>query len=216
MSDMNELFTVELGGAPQQVSLLDLAGLNMDQIAEVRGFPVPPEGVAEWKITGGEVGTGEFNDKAAGGKVKRPYVQFICTAQAYRTVKDPSLNPADLVGIEHRERFIIKDVLKDLGRAKSFMVDVGQTGSGTLEQLVHNCVGLEFVAAMKHTADQNDKDRKFANFVQSSIEPNTGAAIPGMAPAGANQMPPANVGVQVAQQPVQQPAIGGIMLGGTR
>lgn len=209
MSDNNELFTVEVNGAPQSISLLDLAGLSMDQIAEVRGFPQAPEGVAEWKLTAAEVGTGEFNDKAAGGKVKRPYIQFVCTAQAYRTVKDPSLNPADLVGMEHRERFIIKDVLKDLGRAKAFMVDVGQTGSGTLEQLVHNCIGLEFVAAVKHTIDQNDKDKRYANFVQSTIEPNTGAAIPGMAPAMQQTMQtPAP-----AAAPAPAAPVGGLMLG---
>lgn len=206
--NQNETFSVELNGQTQTISLLDLAGIPMEQIAEVRGFPQAPEGVAEWKITAAEVGTGEFNDKTAGVKVKRPYIQFVCTAQGYRTVKDASLNPADLVGMEHRERFIIRDVLKDLGRAKAFMVDVGQTGSGTLEQLVHNCIGLEFVAAVKHTVDPNDKDRKFANFVQSTIEPNTGAAIPGMAAA--------NVAAPAAAAPVATPAAApapGLMLG---
>ena len=72
--NQNETFSVELNGQTQTISLLDLAGIPMEQIAEVRGFPQAPEGVAEWKITAAEVGTGEFNDKTAGVKVKRPSI----------------------------------------------------------------------------------------------------------------------------------------------
>ena len=160
----------------QTVALADLAGVDMTQVEEYRGGEAAPEGVAEWKLTEVEIGTREVNDKEQ-GQVDRAVVGFTCEAIAYRNCKDASTDPGTLIGTIHIEMFFIKDLVKDLGRVKAFLQDMGRVGNGPLQALCDAAIGHEFVGAIKHRKDKNDTSRIYANFDFKTIAPLGGATV---------------------------------------
>lgn len=180
MSD--ELLSIIMAGETAAVSLEDLMSIDLTDVEEFRGGETLPEGIFEWRIKSAIMDVAEVNDKELGQKVRRARVMFGLEAIACRQVKDMAIDKDTLVGAEFNERFFIKDALKDIGRVKSFLVDIGMQGSGPLQQLLDATVGHEFVAGIKHTKDKNDTSRVYANLDQKTIKPLGGdAAAPATA-----------------------------------
>jgi len=171
---------LSIQGQDQLVSLLDLAGVDITDIPEFRGGEQAPEGVYEWRVKLAELTSMDVKngDDPTGPKIPRPVISFHLESLACRNVKDPSIDPTSLTGISHTERIFLKDLMKDLGRAKAFMTDIGLAATGSVRDLLEQCTGMEFVAAIKHTTDRNDKDRKYANIDNKTITPMMEVAQP--------------------------------------
>lgn len=183
MSD-NELVSIIMAGETQNVSLNDLLGIDLNDIEEYRGGEAAPEGVYEWRVKEAIMDVAEVNDKDLGQKIRRPRIVFALEAIGVRQVKDMSVEKESLVGIVHSERFFVKDALKDIGRVKAFLVDMGRQGTGALQALLDGTIGHEFVGAIKHTKDKNDTSRVYANLDFKTVQP-IGGAIASAAPAKA-------------------------------
>lgn len=182
MSEENTIFGVEVNGETQNVSLADIAGLDMTEIAEFRGGGVTPAGIFEWRIAGAALDTITYQKD--GEDVTKPIVDFELEALACRRCKDPAIDVDNLAGTKHYERIFISDLVKDLGRVKAFMQDIGCEGSGSLQDLLDGTIGREFVAAISHRKDKNDPDRVYANIDFRTVEQLAGADIPVAASGG--------------------------------
>jgi len=145
---------VNLTGSESQVSLADIAGIDMTDVKEVR-FENLPIGSYEFKSEPGELSSiGEGEDAKA-------LIRFPLIVTAVYAVSE-GVDAAIIVGKKHSQGFQIK-TMEDLGRAKAFLVDAGFKGTGQLQELLTAFEGHVFRANIKHTRDKNDKDRIFAN-----------------------------------------------------
>lgn len=171
--ETNEVFSVVIDGENLNISLADLAGLDIGEIEPYRGMEIAPEGVAEWRVARYEMGTMEVNDKTSPtGRAMRGFVSLTCEAIAYRSMRDTSLNPADYAGTEVRHMFFIGNIRKDIGKIVSFMQDTGYTPApNSLKESLEQYVGHEFLAAVRHRKDANDPDRVYANFDLKTLRP---------------------------------------------
>jgi len=215
MADENTLVSIINGGQFIDVDIMALAEIDISGIEENRGGEAAPEGVADWRGMSAAFATAEVEDKEKnsptfGQKVTRPVIDFVAEAIGYHNVKDRSLDIASLAGTQHRERFFIKDLEKDLGRVKAFMVDIGMTGAGRLQDLLDSFTGYEFSCAVKHRKDKNDTSRVYANFDAKTASPLGGGGVQLQAPAA----PAANVAVATAPAAPAAGLAGGIRLGG--
>ncbi len=185
MSD--ELVTIIMAGETQQVNLSDLLGIDFGEIEAYRGGEATPEGVFEWRIKEAAMDVADVTDRDTNEKVKRPRVYFKLEIIGVRQLKDASLDKDALIGTEHTERFFIKDVLKDIGRVKAFMEDIGRTDTGPLTELLDRCTGHEFVGAIKHTKNKNDTSIVYGNMDMKTLKPiggETSAQATASKPAG--------------------------------
>lgn len=79
---------------------------------------------------------------------------------------DPAFDKESLIGKKHRESFFVKDA-DAAGRVKAFVEDgwgkpaaVGKS----MQELLAFVGANQWVCGIRHQADRNDKDRKFAHF----------------------------------------------------
>jgi len=160
-------------GNQQEVSVEQLLGFDLTETEEVRGFPLVPEGIFEWRIM-------SWTNKNVGWKTKdgevRKSLVINCTLQAISCLqcKNSEIDPTTLVGAEHTEGFFISKG-EDLGRIKSFFVDIGLQGKGTVSDLCDQSMGTEFVAPIKHRKDKNDTSLTYANLDKDAIKPLSGS-----------------------------------------
>lgn len=178
-----DTFEVMVGDAAQSVSLADIAGVDMSQIEAYRGGEPTPQGIYEFKLTETNLDTMEVFDKEKEDTVDRPVIMLSSEIIAVRQLKDKGIDPQSLIGLTHIERIFIRDIEKDLGRVTAFLQDIGMTGQGTLQDLLDQAVGTEYVAGISHRKDKNDTSRVFANLDFRTVEPLAGATVPTAAPA---------------------------------
>lgn len=149
----------------EELSLAAIAGIDMEQVAEVR-FSNTPEGLFHWKIQDAELTVQEVEDKEnPGSKINKPVVKIMLEAVNCLALNDDTLDPANYVGRKHSLSFWINSA-EDIGKAKAFLVDIGMEGSGVFGQLLTNSIGEEFVSQIKHVANRNDADRPYVNVVK--------------------------------------------------
>lgn len=165
MSDENASAMLEVNG--EQVSLADIAGLSMDDVAEVRGFTFP-KGLFTWQVV--ESGLTVRDAKGVPTAVIAHKLECVdCD------VIEEGKDPADFIGKNFYETFWLKDMEDDLGKNKAFMVDTGFTGSGLLQDLLVEFAGTEFKAKITNKPDANDKSIIYANLDRRSVTPVGGA-----------------------------------------
>lgn len=160
---MSEDIQVMVG--EEEVGLMDIAGLDMTDVEEYR-LTVTPAGKYHWRINDAKLDHLEvMKDKSNPdeGKVKKPVVQFELEAQNCYALVDDKLDPANAVGQKHTETFFITDPQKDLGRIKAFLADIGLEGKGTLQTLLDEAHGMEFVSDVTNRPDKNNPDFIYAN-----------------------------------------------------
>jgi hypothetical protein len=155
---MSEDTVVKIGD--EDVSLADIAGVDMSQVEEFR-FENTPKGIYQWVCKNAEV-------VKLGNK---PAIRYELEASNVIALSDDSLDPDKYVGHKHNEAIFITDLEKDIGRAKAFMIDAGFEGSGTLQELLDQFVGHEFISAIGHRKDKNDTDKVYANIDYGKVKP---------------------------------------------
>ena len=144
-----------------EVSLADLAGIDMDAVeAQAGGFEVTQKGAYVFRCS-----DAKLTDIA-----DYPVVSFeLEIVECMATSGDKT--EEQMVGEKHVENVFIKDVAKDIGRAKFLMQEAGYHGSGSLNDLLDGFVGTKFAAKIKHASAKDDKDKIYANLDVKSIKP---------------------------------------------
>lgn len=178
--DEDKLDLVELEGT--HATLAELAGLNLDDIAEKRMFGFP-RGIFSWEVMQEEDSLPHL--EAINGK-PAAVVQFSC-------IDVHSVNPQDkaeipngdvntLIGKRHREAFFFSK-LEDIGFLKAFINDVGGAKVGTFGERLRSLGGLRFTAPIVKRKDKNDSDKTYTNIDRQKVKPIAGQSqpVPGFA-----------------------------------
>ncbi len=153
MSDEQDLL-LEIGG--ESVSLADIAGIDMDNIAEVRTSLFPAGGF-KLKVEIAKL------DIFGSGQDKKAAVSFKFKCIDVLALADTALSANDVIDKFHQEPIMLTDPVEGLGRTKAFMADTGFKGSGKLHELLAGFVGTEFNTRITHRPDKNDKSRIYSN-----------------------------------------------------
>lgn len=201
MSD--EQMPVKIAGDTHLATLAQISQLDITGVEAFRGGRTPA-GVFHWRVKECNLGDREFNDsESETGKTRRPYVELILEATNVESLALKDQDPAEFIGIEHRELMIVRDFNRDVGRYIALLEDSGFTFRGNLADTCDAFQGHEFIAPVKHTTDRNDKDRVYANLVYDKVAPMVGAA-----PATPTAPAAALTGLQAAATP-PAPAVEG-------
>lgn len=159
---------VDIAGAESQVSLADLAGINIDDVAE-KEWKTFVEGNFDWEVQA-DSGLDTFvrENKDSGDNETVPVVKINCKCIHAHAVKGDGVTIEDALGEDHTENFLVRE-LEDLGRCKALMTNSGFTEtirgqSMTFQQALEKFVGWRFNSKIKHTAKKGDTDVKYANF----------------------------------------------------
>lgn len=162
---MEEETLFEIEGA--NLSLADLAGINMDEIAEKRGGAFP-SGIFDFEVTAAPLG--EVGDKKKYPAVEAEFkiLDVVKLDAAAPGEETPDAN--SLVGSTYKETIIIGSA-DNLGSMKAFVVDTGGKGSGRLVEMLEAWVGCRFRGRIKHRKSKNDEDVKFARLVRNKVKP---------------------------------------------
>ena len=175
MTELTDIVQIDNNGTVQDVTVDQLLGFDLAGVEEVRGFPLAPEGVYEWKIIEWTNKNVAWTDKKTGDAKISLVLDCKLEAISCRQAKDPAVVLTDLVGLSFTEGFFIS-ASDDLGRVKAFLVDVGMSGSGTIATLCDQSLGSEFVAPVTHRTDKNDTSKKYDGLDRTAIEPLVAAA----------------------------------------
>lgn len=153
MSDQDDLM-LDVGG--EQVSLADIAGVDMDAVAEVRGTTFAA-GTFQFAVDEAKLAiVGQGENRKAGIQFK-----FKCTNVL--SLVDSSKDPEAIIGKFHVETCFLTDPMEGLGKAKAFMADTGFKGMGKLGELLNGFTGHEFKCVITNRASKDDKDLIYAN-----------------------------------------------------
>lgn len=153
MSDEQDLL-LEIGG--ESVSLADLAGIDMDNVAEVR-TTLFPAGAFKFKVDTSKL------DVFGSGQDKKAAIVFKFKCTDVLALTDTALHANDVIDKFHQEPIMLTEPMEGLGRAKAFMADCGFKGSGKLQDLLAGFIGTEFKTLITHRPDKNDKSRIYSN-----------------------------------------------------
>lgn len=158
MSDENVLI------GDEEVSLMDLAGIEMGEVEEFRAS-VTPAGTFLWRVVESKLEAREATNKddPDGPKIHKPTISFELESQNCLALTDEKLDPANYVGTKHHETFWINNADKDIGRVKAFLVDIGLTGVGSLTDLLAQAQGVEFVSFVTNVPNKDNPDFIYAN-----------------------------------------------------
>lgn len=164
---MSEKITVKNDGEEVDVSLADIANIDMNEVEAFEGgFEPTPKGVFTFDVK--DAGLETINDKAV--------IYFETEIAEVHALADDDADPEKLIGWKHKETIFVGDLAKSVGQAKAIMQNAGYEGTGTLEQLLDGFVGSSFIAPTKHRRDKNDADRIYSNIVVGKITPVPAAA----------------------------------------
>lgn len=158
-------------GEAGEVSLADLANINMDEVEEVR-FQILPKMSGIFEITKMEL---TVRNTANSGE--KPVLAGEFKVLEVISCLDDDIDEASLPGREHRQAWFIgvgdsPDPVKDIGRWKAFLADAGfQSAGQKLNAICDACVGHQFISAINHRKDPNDKDKTYASFDGNKTKP---------------------------------------------
>lgn len=159
---------LQLGDAT--FSLSDLAGINMDEFNEVRGFGLP-RGIYQFLIKEAKL---TVIDTVKG---KRPAAQFGCEVRNVLSLEaapegENAIDPNTLIGKVHEETFFITEPADDIGRIKAFLADIGLTVQNvTFQEIVNASIGHEFTAPIIRPKDKRDPDKEYVNMKRDKVKP---------------------------------------------
>jgi len=170
MSESN--VTITQDGVEGEVTLMDIAGMDMAGVEEFEGgFEPTPKGVYHFRCKDAELTSIDMKDKKTGDDITRAIIQFEFEIVNVLAFVDDGINPDEWIGKDHRETIFIQDVLKGVGQAKAIMTNAGFSGTGSLQELMDAFVGTEFEAPIGQRKDKNDPDRIYANIKIGKIMP---------------------------------------------
>lgn len=140
------------------LSLADLAGINLSEVAEVRFENIPEMG-ALFEITAHSL---EAIDR--GEKMKGPGVIYDFSVKECVSLVDSSLKKEEMVGKVQKQTFMLRN-LEDIGRFKAFLTDCGVQipDAMPLPDIIPGVVGLAFTGKSVHKKNTNDPDKPYCN-----------------------------------------------------
>ena len=165
MTDAND--TVYVGD--EEVSLADIAEIDLGEVEEVTGFETLPAGVYEFRVKGSELTTIDTKDGPRGAIVNELEV-----INVLNLVGATEADPESLIGKTHRETFFLSNLEEGVGRQKALMARSGFAEAGKLTDLLDQFTGHTFVAALKTRKDKNDPDIVRANIDLKKVQPSEG------------------------------------------
>lgn len=187
--------TVEKAPEPEMemgnVSMMDIAGLSVDEIAEVRASKIPG-GLYEFEIGKQELLDTEGMDDD-GLDVKQLTAAFALGIKGVKilTLPKETPNPAELIDKVFTHRIkknlsmrpdgtllpgktnadVEAEIIKFIGMVKGFLVDCGCNGTGTLQEMCAGSVGTRFTAPIQLRKNKRDKDADpWPNLVTDKIK----------------------------------------------
>lgn len=149
----------------EALNLIDLAGLDVSAIEEVRSS-ILPAGAMIFTVKDASMEEASYTDKRTQEEVHgiRIKMEFeVVQAHAVPGLSEEEL--AALAGrIQSESAFVTKEHLpKDVGRVKALIADTGFTASGTFQDMLESWKGHYFGGRIVHKKNPNDKDQVFAN-----------------------------------------------------
>ena len=166
---MSEMINIKNDGEEQEVSLTDIAGIDMNEVQEFEGFEATPKGLYDWECKDAGLDTVETKNGLSG------IIYFDLEVTNCHTLIGDERDPATMVGSKHRETIFIGDVAKSVGQAKALMQHAGFNAAGKLDELLDAFCGHAFTAPIKQRKDKNDSDVVYSNLVIKKITPIGGA-----------------------------------------
>ena len=154
------------------VSLGELAGLNMDDVAELRGFSFP-KGDFIWEISADPENLPRLEAIGEGDKAKPAIIVPLKCIDVVR-VNDAEFtgNEAELISKIHRETmFLTGDITVSLGYAKAFFKDIGAPYASSLKELIAGSAGTRFMAPIIKRKNPNDHDQVFTQINRMKVKP---------------------------------------------
>lgn len=163
-----------------EVTLADLIGISLDDVAEKRGEAFP-KCVAVWEVDGEHppalVVIGE-GDKAKGAAK----LSFKCLEIITMDDKEFTGDQNTLIGKNHNETFFLTNT-DSLGYLKAFMKDIGAPYNSNVKTLLLGSVGTRFQAPIGKRKDKDDSDKIYTNIVRNKMKPLAAAATSSVASA---------------------------------
>lgn len=177
MADDKEVdLATEINMDDSKVTLAELAGLSMDDVAEKRGESFP-KGYFTWEIdTENPPHLAVYGE----GDKKAGFAVFKAKCLEVAAVSDNEFTGVadDLVNKFHNENFRLGSA-DSLGYLKAFLVDIGAPKAANLAEQLKACAGLRFQAFITKKKDPNDADKVYTNFNRNKgkIKQLAGAAV---------------------------------------
>lgn len=163
MADIEGVETLDDGTG--NFSLADLADLDVSDIEEIR-FVSLYSGVYDFVVDTAELKEDTRDDK-------RVFIaEFGLKIAEVHAILEPNITAEQrekMVDKVHTQKFIIRptesqeDVLKQIGRVRAFITDIGQDSAGKLGDIVRNAKGHAFKATITKSKDRQDPTREFTN-----------------------------------------------------
>lgn len=154
------------------ISMMDLAGLDMSEIQEVRSQAFPA-GIFDWEVDSIETDKGKSADDLVQFKA---LVKLTCRG-VYGLTMAGSANPDDLTG-KHFTHRIIKnienesDIYTFMGMVKAFIKDIGGNVNQAFQPMIESAPGLQFRAPVRLKPNSKDKDADpFPELITKKIQP---------------------------------------------
>ena len=159
---MSETFSVKNHDVEVDVTLADLAGIDMNEVEEFEGgFDVTPKGAYVFQVKDAKLA--EIADY--------PVIPFTLEVVECMAVAADDKTPEGMVGVAHEENIFVMDVQKAVGQAKFLMRSAGYAATGSLNELLDGFCGTKFAAKIKQKAKKNDPDTIYANLDMKSVKP---------------------------------------------
>jgi hypothetical protein len=167
--DFDENASIKLENA--QVTLGDLAGLNLDDVSEKR-FEALPKMIGIFEVEDAWLGVFGDGEKAKGG------VGFKAKVLEVLSVNDLEFKGAndELVNKIHTQTFFITSV-DSVGYIKAFFKDIGAPYDRDFRSMLAKSIGTRFQAPIGKRKDKNDTDVVYTQIVQNKVKPIAGAAV---------------------------------------
>ena len=154
------------------VSLGDLAGVNLDEVKELRGFSFP-KGDFQWEISTDPENLPRLAAVGEGDKAK-PAIVVPCKCIDVLRVHDEEFtgDQNELIGKVHRETmFLTGEIAVALGYFKAFAKDCGAPVTGSLKDIIAGLSGTRFQAPITKRKNPNDTDQVFTQINRMKIKP---------------------------------------------
>jgi len=159
---MSDTLTVKNDGEEVEVTLADIANIDMNEVEAFEGgFEPTPKGVFTFDVK--DAGLDTINGKAV--------IFFETEIAEVHALVDEDVDPEKLIGWKHKETIFVGDLAKSVGQAKAIMQNAGYVAQGNLETLLDGFCGMQFIAPIGWRKDKNDTDRVYSNIKVAKIVP---------------------------------------------
>lgn len=144
----------------EDISLMDLAGLDTTGMESRRIGDILPKILADFTCTEADLGEVQGEKKMFTARFK-----FQVDAVHKITDKDYTGTPEDLIGKFHEEtRFITNS--DGVAFVLGFLEDIGVKERGKLGELVEKAKGKSITAIIAHRKDKNDSDKVYSGLAK--------------------------------------------------